>query len=301
MKLTSLAPFFVLALTCHWPAASCAAEPTTNAAPKSYLTRGLVRSIAPDLQTALIRHEAIPDYMPAMTMELNVRDTNELSDITVGDTISFRLLVDDDTHWIDQLKKSAATSTNTPPPLPTVQTDAGGDIELKPGDLMPDAELIDEHGKTIRFSQFRGQAVAFTFFFTRCPLPDYCPLMCKQFAAARSRLLAAANAPTNWTLLAISFDSEFDKPAVLAGYARSYRGDDPTRWLFASASNATLKNIAPRIDLMIARDGPGFSHNLRTIVLDTRGRIHRQFDGNRWKASELADAIREAAAVPPGS
>ena len=52
---------------------------------------------------------------------------------------------------------------------------------------------------------------------------------------------------------------------------------------------------------MIARDGPGFSHNLRTIVLDTRGRIHRQFDGNRWKASELADAIREAAVVPPGS
>jgi hypothetical protein len=39
----------------------------------------------------------------------------------------------------------------------------------------------------------------------------------------------------------------------------------------------------------------------RTVVLDPAGRIHRQCDGNTWKAVELADALTEAVnlAKPP--
>jgi hypothetical protein len=32
--------------------------------------------------------------------------------------------------------------------------------------------------------------------------------------------------------------------------------------------------------------------------VDTRGRIHRQFDGNDWTPEELADAVIAAAQVP---
>jgi protein SCO1/2 len=267
----------------------------TNAPTQIHETRGLVREIAADRTTAVIRHEEIPGYMPPMTMELNVRDTNELTGIVAGDTVTFRLLATDDTHWIDRVKKVAGATNTAPPELPA------GIIavkELLPGDAMPDARFLDEHGRTIRFADFKGQALAFTFFFTRCPLPDYCPLMNKHFSAARRQLITDTNAPANWSLLCISFDSEFDKPAVLAGYARTYRGDDTNRWLFASASAATLKTLAPQLDLVVQADGPGFSHNLRTVVLDTRGRIHRQFDGNRWTADDLAKALREAAQVP---
>jgi protein SCO1/2 len=276
-------------------AANLAHANATNAPTQTHATRGLIRELAADHATAVIRHEAIPGYMPAMTMELNVRDTNELTGITVGDTVTFRLLANDDTHWIDQIKKVASATNATPATTPTPQITTVK--ELVPGDPMPEATFLDERGRTIRFADFRGQAVAFTFFFTRCPLPDYCPLMNKNFSAARRQLQADTNAPANWSLLCISFDSEFDKPAVLAGYARTYRGNDTNRWLFASASAATLKSLAPQLDLVVQQDGPGFSHNLRTVVLDTQGRIHRQFDGNRWTADDLAKALREAATV----
>jgi len=284
-----LLPIALLSSVLMAPAAS------TNAPTQTHATRGLIREIAADRMTAVIRHEEIPGYMPAMTMELNVRDANELTGIVAGDTVTFRLLANDDTHWIDHIKKVTGLTNAVPtaPPPPRITTVK----ELVPGDPMPAATFLDEHGQSVRFADFRGQAVAFTFFFTRCPLPDYCPLMNKHFSTTRRLLTNAINAPTNWSLLCISFDSEFDRPAVLAGYARAYRGDDTNHWLFASASAATLKSLAPQLDLVVQQDGPGFSHNLRTVVLDTQGRIHRQFDGNRWTAEQLATALREAAQV----
>ncbi len=71
-------------------------------------------------------------------------------------------------------------------------------------------------GKPVRFSDFRGSAVAFTFFFTSCPLPEYCPRMNRNFSEARKLLAGDPSAPTNWELLSISFDSSFDTPQILA-------------------------------------------------------------------------------------
>jgi hypothetical protein len=50
---------------------------------------------------------------------------------------------------------------------------------------------------------------------------------------------------------------------------------------------------------MVMRQGANFSHNLRTIVLDSQGRLFRQFNGNTWTAEELADAICAAARETP--
>jgi protein SCO1/2 len=168
-------------------------------------------------------------------------------------------------------------------------------MELQPGDVLPDGILRSESGTMVRFSDFRGQAVAFTFFFTRCPLPDYCLRMNRNFAAARAILLADAHAPTNWQFLSISFDPEFDQPEVLTSYAQLYRGQDVRHWLFATAYPETLRALAPRLDLMVMHQGGSISHNLRTVVIDPQGRITAQFDGNTWTPQQLADALRRAA------
>ena len=167
--------------------------------------------------------------------------------------------------------------------------------ELKPGDQLPDGVLIAEDGRQVHFSDFRGQAVAFTFFFTRCPLPTYCPLMNRNFAAARDLILAKSNAPTNWEFLSISFDPEYDTPQVLASYGGFYRNGNAAHWLFAAATKKTLATEAPGLDLIVMRQGSNISHNLRTVVLDPQGRIYRQFDGNQWTPRELADALLSAA------
>jgi protein SCO1/2 len=137
--------------------------------------------------------------------------------------------------------------------------------------------------------------LAFTFLFTRCPLPDFCPRMSQNFAETRKLLLNTSGGPTNWQFLSISFDPEFDQPAVLSSYANYFREGNPDRWLFAAASTNTIASLAPHLDLMVVRDSSGISHNLRTVVLDPQGRIFRQFDGNQWPPQKLAEAMLVAA------
>jgi len=227
-------------------------------------------------------------------MEFNVHDTNELSGLRPGDNITFRLTATDETHWIDMVRKTGPATNAVADESPRPAVSKTG--ELKPGDLLPDCKLLAENGTPIRFSDFHGKAVAFTFFFTRCPLPDYCPRMGNNFAKARELLRTTENAPTNLLFLSISFDPDFDNPAVLSSYANFYRQRDTNGWLFAAAPMDSLQTLAPRLDLMVHHEtGGSISHNLRTVVLDPQGRIHRQLDGNEWTPQELVQALMEAA------
>lgn len=270
----------------------------TNMTERIFETRGVVRSVPEGGRTLVVRHEEIPGYMPKMTMELNVRDPNELRGVERDDEITFQLVATTNTHWIQNVKrvgKASPASAADP-----VTTGARVVKELSVGDRLPDYELLAEDGRFIRFSDFRGQALAFTFIFSRCPLPDFCPRMGNNFAQARELILAQANAPTNWQFLSISFDPEFDTPATLRSYAQLYRHTNSDRWQFAAAPLTALGKLAPELDLMFAREASGsISHNLRTVVLDPQGRIHRQFDGNQWTPETLAESLLEAAEIKP--
>jgi protein SCO1/2 len=281
----------LLALAGCKPESSAPPAPAA-AIPQTYAVRGVVQAVSPDQRHATIKHEAIPGYMAAMTMDFSARDTNVLAGISAGDEISFTLAVTETNDWIENVQVAGKTNVFgvTGPPGWHV-----AEPELAVGDPLPDYEFTDEYGQLMRFSDFRGRAVAFTFFFTSCPLPDYCPRMNRNFLAARKILLAATNAPANWQLLSISFDSSFDTPEILSGYARYYRGDDTNRWRFAVASTNTLASLAPQVDLSFWREGGSISHNLRTVVLDPDGKISKQFDGNDWTPEQLAEAIAEAA------
>jgi len=259
---------------------------------KFYAAHGMVQNVSADRRQVTIHHQAIPGYMMEMTMDYSVKDTNELAEISAGDEINFTLAVGENESWVKNLQlvahHVAAVTNNTFVFL-------ADSPELKPGDLLPDGTLMTETGSEIHFSDFRGRALAFTFFFTRCPLPDFCPRMNRNFAETRQLLLSDASAPTNWQFLSISFDPDYDQPEVLSRYAGVYRGDDSRHWLFATASTNTLADLAPRLDLMVLRQGANISHNMRTVVLDPQGRIASQFDGNTWTPQQLADAIVQAA------
>lgn len=287
MKIIILLGGLLLSLGCK---RELPAPPASSTAPQTYAVHGVVQAIPPDHRHATIKHEAIPGYMAAMTMDFSVKNTNELHGLAPGDEITFTLVLTDNDDWIESLQRIGSSAA--PPPVATWRV---VEPALQVGDPLPDYEFTSEAGRVIRFSDFRGRAVAFTFFFTSCPLPEYCPRMNRNFSEARKILQADTNAPANWQLLSISFDSSFDTPEILAGYGKYFRGDDTSHWLFAVASTNTLASLAPKTDLNFWRENGSFSHNLRTVVLDTTGKIARQFDGNDWTPAQLAEALRAAA------
>jgi protein SCO1/2 len=267
------------------------AAPTADV-DKSYAASGIMEKISADRHTATIHNYEIPGYMAEMTMDFPVRDTNELNSVLPGDIISFSVVVNKTDSWIQNVKRTGQTA---PVATNDMQAASEASADLGPGDMLPDGSLTAEDGRQIHFSDFKGKAVAFTFFYTRCPLPNFCPLMNRNFAAARDLISSTAGAPTNWEFLSISFDPATDTPALLGSYAGLFRGEDPGHWLFAAASTNTLATLAPALDLMVVREDNSITHNLRTVVLDPHGRIYHQFDGNQWTPRELADAILAAA------
>ncbi len=84
---------------------------------------------------------------------------------------------------------------------------------------MKDATLVDQDGKPRAFSAFKGHRLALTFIYTRCPLPDFCPLMDKHFASIQ-KTIASTPALADVRLLTVTLDPGFDRPAILKAYAR---------------------------------------------------------------------------------
>ena len=265
---------------------------------RAFQVKGVVRDVPIEGGTLVVRHEEIPGYMPKMTMELTVLNTNELVGLKAGDAIEFRLVARAEDHFIDRIRRTGAADASTaaapPEATPAAEDVDAEDAMLEPGDAVPDLGLRLETGEDMTLSYWRGSAVAMTFFFTRCPLPDFCPRMNKNFEKARSLLMQNGAGPTNWVFLSLSFDSDFDQPKVLQTHAGIYRGTDARGWWFAALSPEGVKVVKPAFDLIVGREGGSFSHNLRTVVVDSSGRVFRQFNGNRWTAEELAEAMMEA-------
>jgi protein SCO1/2 len=269
------------------------AQPTQQV----FQVKGAVIELHPEEKTVRIKHEEIPGYMQAMTMSFDVRDTNELAGLEAGDTVTFRITVTDTDGWIDQIKKLSVPRTNTLPttgPFRLVRDVA----PLNIGDPLPEYHFTNQLGQPVGLSQFRGQALAITFIFTRCPYPTFCPLMASNFEEVQKQLLATPNAPTNWHLLTLSFDPEWDTPPRLKAFAERY-GCDPRHWSFLTGELIDITAITEQFGQQFWREGPGegISHNLRTVVVDAHGRVQTILRENKWKPEELTAEILKAAVV----
>jgi protein SCO1 len=264
-----------------------------------YQVTGLVVEVKPEEKSVKIKHDEVPGYMKAMTMFFDVKDTNELAGIEAGDPVSFRMIVTETYGWIEQIKKTGPKRNDAPTtgPLRLVQ-----DVEpLQVGDPLPSYQFTNQFGQPFDLARLRGKAIAINFLFTRCPFPTFCPQTARYFAQTQEKLSTMTNSPTNWHLLTISFDPEYDTPAVLKSYAQSYNYNSE-RWTFATGALIDITAIAEQFGLTFYRDEPGGlpNHSLRTVIVDATGRVQRIIAGNEWKPDELvAEIVTGAKAKGP--
>jgi len=268
------------------------ASATTNLV--IYQVKGVVADVTPEKNIVRIKHEAVPGYMGAMTMDFSVRDKKELEGLEAGYPVEFRMLVTDTDGWIDQIRKTGP-KTNVLPTSGPVRIVR--EVEpLAEGDPLPDLTFTNQLGQAFSISQYKGQALAIEFLFTRCPFPTFCPLLANNFGEAQKALAEKAGGPTNWQLLTITFDPEFDTPAVLKNYAEMHRYD-PKHWTFATGNLEQITTFGQQFGLAFWRDEPNSlpNHNLRVAVINHDGRVRKIIVGNEWKSEELVDEMVKAA------
>ena len=199
--------------------------------------------------------------------------------------------------WIDRVRKIGTSAPPLATNIPAPKTSNLKFAEVKQvevGDLLPDCVLTNQAGRQIRLSDFRGRALAFTFIFTRCPFPVYCPRMNNNLGGAQKQL-AEPKGNTNWHLLSISFDPEFDTPTRLTTYGKTYR-QDPEHWSFATGNLNDIRDLGEGFGLMFYKKSGTIEHNVRTVVVNPEGRVHHIFPGNEWTSDELVAEMKKAMA-----
>lgn len=253
---------------------SCQTEQTFSA-------QGRVMGFGDDSLTVIVAHEDIPGFMPAMTMPFKAAHPGEIDRLAVGDGIAFTLVVAGGKTYI----RDVAQQPLEAPPLPpeprsrqSIAADTASSVLLV-GESVPEFTLQDQEGRTLRLPRDAGRPFLVTFIYTRCPLPDYCPLMSQHFRTLQQRFREQPEG--SLPLFSITLDPAYDTPAVLKQYARRYT-DDTTTWTFATGAPDQVRRIATALGVSARTEGDGLTHNLVTALIAADGRLLYRWTGNDW-------------------
>jgi protein SCO1 len=276
-----------------------AAQPAGGSATKQYPVRGVVVRVDAQDGQILLKHEAIPGLMEAMTMEYPVTDKAVLSEVHPGDAIAATIDADPSPNGPTNLRLAdvVIVAQAKPDYVPKVQYHVP-----VAGDPVPDFKLLNQSGRTVDLKQYRGKVVLMTFIYTRCPLADYCPRMSHNFAAIDQQLATDPKIYQETHLLSVSFDPTYDTPKVLKSYGEAYTGrytkETFGHWEFAAPSEAELPKMEQWFDVGVTPAGSGvLQHSLATVVIGKDGKVVSFYPTNDWAVSTVLGDVRQAASA----
>ena len=233
----------------------------------------------------VVAHDAVEAFMPAMTMSFEIR--GQAPPVLEGDRINATLVVSDRHSWLEDVRiagRGGAARVRT-----------SSHSRAMPGAIVPALTLLDQSGRARTIRDFAGRVVIVTFIYTRCPLPDFCPLMIRHLEAVRRRA-NVEGLGERLALLGVTLDPEFDTPAVLHAYGEAVL-EGQTRfdhWTLATGTLDQVMDAARFFGVASRADGAPITHTLTTAVVGHDGRVLRLFESNSWRPDDLFDVVRRA-------
>jgi protein SCO1/2 len=257
----------------------------------TYQLKGIVVASDAAKGVVSIDSEPIAGLMGAMIMPYKLAQPGIATELHPGDRITARLRVSDSASLLDQI---VVTAQAKPDYKPSKFYNAPA-----PGQAVPDFKFLNQNAKTIAIDQFRGKVLLLTFIYTRCPLPDFCIRMSRNFAAIEHELAADPQLYNKTHLLSVSFDPAYDTPKVLRSYGAAYIGEHAgetfSHWDFAAPPPAQLDAVEQFFDVGVS---PGtektLTHSLSTVVVSPSGKIFRWYPSNDWSPSSVVADIKQA-------
>jgi protein SCO1 len=273
---------------------STASSESDPASQKRYDLRGTIVSVDRLQKRAKIDHEDIPGFMEKMTMDFPIKEDWVWNELKPGALVRAELVVDSsakEPYWLEKISIVAGADPNQPP------------VEEKQpeqvGKIVPDLSMTDQNGKKFTFANYHGKALAVTFIYRECPLPEYCIKMSRQFGDMANQIAAEPELKDKVRLLSISFDPERDTPEKLKQYGLGYLGkdaqDDLTVWNLAVGTDKEVRAVADFFGLQYetdATDKTQINHSLVTAVISPDGKVKRVFSGGRWTPDDVLAELK---------
>lgn len=244
---------------------------------------GTVASHDVSAARVVVAHDAVDGLMPAMTMPFEIRGGAPA--LREGDRIAATVVVTSTRTWLEDVRITAAAAA--------VRNSAPTASHAAPGVVVPPFPLLNHDGATLTLRDFAGRLLVLTFIYTRCPLPDFCPLVVKHLETVRGRAIEE-RIGDRVALLGVTLDPGYDTPAVLRAYGESMlKGANRfDQWTLATGTAAEVEAIARFFGVAARADGMLITHTLSTVVIGHDGRIMRIFPSNSWRPDDLLAEVR---------
>jgi protein SCO1 len=263
---------------------------------KVYHLRGKIVNTNATTGEVTVAHDAIPGFMDAMTMPYKLKDPSILSELHPGDVITADVLVSQNPDADVLLDHIVVVAQGKPDYKPVVIYHVPA-----PGDQVPDFKLRNQDGRAIHLSQYRGKTLLITFIYTRCPLPDFCPLVTRNFAVIKQQLSADPALYAKTHLLSVSFDPEHDTPDRLRAYGAQYMGSDAkdafSHWDFATGTQDEVTEMAKYFDVGVTQgENDTINHTLSTTLIGPDGKVAQFYPGNEWTPAQVVADVKKVGA-----
>jgi protein SCO1/2 len=231
-----------------------------------------------------IAHQAVSGFMPAMTMPFRI--ANLSPSVQPGDAVRGTLVVMPDDGWIENVSITKKHDASFVPPAHASVAAVGAAV--------PDFRLRNQAGAEVSLQRFRGKFVFLTFIYTRCPFPDYCPLMMKNFIAVRRILAGEPEFAERVHFISVSIDPEHDTPDVLRAYGeRTIGGADRfANWDLATGSPDEVRRLASCFGLTYYSESGLITHSLATAIIDPDGKLMTVLEGNAWRPADAVGIVK---------
>ncbi|HJT69932.1 MAG TPA: SCO family protein [Terriglobales bacterium] len=258
-----------------------------------YFASGLVVKVDPQRKVAVVSCDRIPGYMEAMTMPIAVREAKDLEVLKPGRMVDFTLVVDKDSAIAESVRLHLYQGLEPDPAAARrlkllARATAGSEKTVAIGDPVPDFTLTAEDNTAVTLSRLRGKIVALNFVYTRCALPNFCVRSSNNFVKVQERFHNRIG--TDLLLLTVTFDPVHDTPDVLKKYANQYHAD-PNGWHFLTGSESAIRRVCNLFGEDYFPDEGLMDHSLHTAILNRKGRLIANLEGNEFSAKQLGDLV----------
>jgi protein SCO1 len=265
---------------------------SATAAAAEYDVKGMVVSVNRAARTFTASIDEIPNYMRAMTMPFEVRNTADLDGVAPGAIIEFALVVDRTTSYAEKLRvvryQAVESDPGTASRLTLLREILGGRAAntLDTGEPVPDFTLTDQKRRPFRLSETRGKVVAINFVYTSCALPNFCLRLANNFNVLQRRFKQQLG--RDLVLLTVSFDPVHDTPEVLAQYSAQWNAN-PATWKFLTGAAPDVQRVCQLFGVHAFANEGLLDHTLHTVFIDRRGMLAANIEGNEFTAAQLGD------------
>ena len=252
----------------------------------SYPVRGTILEVRKESNEFLINHDDIPGFMMAMTMPFTLSDSLDIDRYSIGDSVKFRLVIENQTAVATQFHLEG--KINLPESADGWKDDEYTPLEI--GEIFDDVSFLDLDSNIMSLSSNDGKFRFISYIFTRCPMPNMCPAV-----VTKNQYLAQVfSENSDIEFILVSFDYVYDTPTIIKSTYGSLLEANPKLKAYSSFGHLNdIFTLAGQSNVSFwGIDENDIGHTLRSVLLDPDRRLLKVFDGTDWRPEAAERDIR---------